>query len=308
MRLTVAICTYQPDEALLGRVLDAVAREVAATEGAEAMLVDNGSEPPLARRAVGAGRPLRIVREPRPGLTAARGAAYAAAEGDVVVFFDDDTIPGEGYLAAVADAFGRDPALAVLGGRVVPEYASPPPAWALEFEPQLAVRRYPPGFYAATDAPPYTERFPIGAGLAVRRELALRHVADSAATARIEGRRGTELSAGEDIDLALFALHLGRRIAVSGALELTHFIPPWRLEPAYLAALSAGSLTSVVALEAKWAPRFGRPVFPVLSLPLPQLAARTAAAAVLARRSPTYVVKHARLRAQLRARLRRAGR
>jgi hypothetical protein len=191
---------------------------------------------------------------------------------------------------------------------VLPAYETPPPAWALEFEPQLAVRRHPPGLYAVTESPPYSERFPVGAGLAVRRELALRHVADSAATTRIEGRSGAELSAGEDLDLALFALHSGHRIAVSGAMALTHVIPSARLEPGYLARLAAGSVTSIAALEAKWAPRFGRPVFPALAVPLPALAARTAAAAVLARRSPRYAVKHARLRAQLRARTSRAAR
>ena len=306
MRITVAVCTHQPDEALLGTVLDAVEREVASAPGAEALLIDNASAPPLDTREPLRSRPVRIVAEPRPGLTAAREAAYVAARGDVIVFCDDDTLLGEGYLAAVAAAFERDERLGVLGGRILPAYESPPPAWALEFEPQLAVRRYPPGLYEVTDALPYTDRFPVGAGLAVRRELALRHAADCAASARIEGRRGGELTAGEDLDLALFALHSGHRIAVSGALALTHVIPPWRLEPAYLAQLAAGSVTSVARLEAKWAPRFGRPVFPVLARPLPALLARTAAAAVLARRSPSYAVKLARLRAQLRARRRPA--
>jgi len=302
VRLTVAICTHEPDRALLRRVLAAVARELPSVAGAEALLVDNASEPALAARDLGAAGEVRLVREPRPGLTAAREAAYAAARGDVVVFCDDDTLLGEGYLALTAGAFDRDPGLGVLGGRVLPEYESPPPGWTREFEPQLAIRRHPPDLFAETAAPPYSDRFPVGAGLAVRRDLALRHVADCRATVRIEGRRGGELSAGEDIDLALFALFAGCRIAVSGGLELTHVIPAARLETGYLARLAAGSVESAARLEAKWAPRFGTPVFPFLARSLPSLAARTAVTSVLRHGSPRHAVKHARLRAQLRAR------
>jgi hypothetical protein len=89
-------------------------------------------------------------------------------------------------------------------------------------------------------------------------------------------------------------------------MALTHVIPAVRMDPVYLARLSAGSLEAVSQLEAKWGPRFGRPVFPVLARPLPSLLARTAAAGVLRRRSPRYAIKYARLRAQLAARLARS--
>jgi glycosyltransferase involved in cell wall biosynthesis len=307
MKLTVAMCTYNPVEVNIRRALDAIVAQLADVTAVEVIVVDNNSQPPLAERGYLEGYSISLVFEPEPGLTAARAAAITHAQGEVILFVDDDNILGERYLAIVEEAFAADPELGLLGGAIVPEYEVPPPSWFDEFEPWLAVRRYAPELRVEItelpDTQPYTKYFPVGAGFATRRELALAHQDDCAKTVRIEGRRGAVLSSGEDLDLGLFALSQGRKLAVSGALSLTHVIAPGRLDSSYLERLAAGSVKSALALEQKWSGRFGRSIYPMLSMSLPSLLARTVATAVLGLRAPRYRIKRSVYTALTRARL-----
>ncbi|MBN2885128.1 MAG: glycosyltransferase family 2 protein [Chromatiaceae bacterium] len=88
----------------------------------ELILVDNGSRDAtprlLADFAAAAPMRVRLVRESRPGLAAARNAGLRAARGDLIAYTDDDCYPAPDWLARVADVLG-DPATAYCGGRVL---------------------------------------------------------------------------------------------------------------------------------------------------------------------------------------------
>jgi len=291
MKVTVAICAYNPQTDTMCRALDAIVGQLGEVPSAEIIVVDNNSSPPLAERAYLSAYPIHLVHEPTPGLTAAREAVIRNAQGDVIVFVDDDNILGKHYLATVVEVFSADPQLGLLGGRIVPEYDTPPPKWFSEFEPWLAVRHYAPELHVETTEPPYSEYFPVGAGLATRRDLALAYQEDCAKTMRIEGRRGSALSSGEDLDLGLFVLSRGSKLAVTGALNLTHVISSERVDSAYLERLAVGNIKSTLELERKWSPRFGRSVYPMFSMPLVSLLVRASAAAILGLCSPRYKIK-----------------
>jgi glycosyltransferase involved in cell wall biosynthesis len=303
LRITVAICTYNPDRVTLLRALDAIVGQLAEVSSTEIIVVDNNSSPPLAERQYLSTYPIRLVHEAQPGLTAAREAVIKNATGDVVVFVDDDNVLGEGYLATVMTEFLADPRLGALGGRILPEYGVEPPAWFSEFEQWIAVRRYTPELRVETTAPPFSDYFPIGAGLAVRRDLALAYLAYCEETTRIEGRRGKSLSSGEDLDLGLFVLSRGDKLLVTGALCLTHVISSERVQSEYLKRLAADNVKSSLQLERKWAARLGCPVYPMFSTSLIGLLARIAATTVLSLRSPRYRIKLHRYTALMRIRL-----
>jgi glycosyltransferase involved in cell wall biosynthesis len=301
--LTVAICTYNPDRDILLRALDAIFGQIEDTPSAEVIVVDNNSSPPLEDRKYLEGYQVRLICESEPGLTAAREAVINGAAGAVIVFVDDDNVLDPSYLANVMRAFTEDPDLGLLGGRIVPEYESRPPAWFGEFEHWLAVRRHSPELHVETTAPPFSNYFPVGAGLAVRRDLALAYLKDCEETLRIEGRRGDALSSGEDLDLGLFVLSQNRKLAVTGTLSLTHVISNSRTSREYIERLAVGNVKSALALERKWAPRFGRPVYSGLSNSPMSLLARTAATWVLSLWSPRYKVKYRIYTTLTRARL-----
>lgn len=264
--VTVAICTHNPDDSLLARVLGAACRHVDGRTVLEAIVVDNNCDPPLAERTAIGQFPVRVIEERVPGLTAARTAAIRHATGDVIVFVDDDNVLDGDYIAAVRTEFASNAHAGVVGGRILPEYEAPRPSWLGQFEGYLAVRRSE--IRTVTTGPPWTEDFPVGAGMAVRREVAEQHVRETAEDEKIQGRRGSALSSGEDLDLDLFALSRGWQLVSLGHSGLTHVIPQARCTSRYLARLARANVVSSYALERKWAPVLGRSVFPLYAASL----------------------------------------
>ncbi len=63
---------------------------------------------------------VRVVREPRPGISAARNRGLAEATGAIVAFTDDDVEVDRRWLRALGERFARAPEVAAVSGLVVP--------------------------------------------------------------------------------------------------------------------------------------------------------------------------------------------
>ena len=114
-RLVLAVPTFRRTP-LLAALLPQLAAQVRELPGwaVEVLVVDNdpaGSAAPVVH-----GSSARYVHEPRPGISAARNRALAeAGDADVLVFIDDDELPGPGWLAALTGAWSRWGCAAVTG-------------------------------------------------------------------------------------------------------------------------------------------------------------------------------------------------
>jgi GT2 family glycosyltransferase len=86
------------------------------------------------------GFPLRVIAKPRGGPASARNAAIAAADGDVLLFLDDDVAPQEGLFDRHV-SFHSTHARAAAVGRMAAPPGTPLPAW-LEWEAALLDRQY----------------------------------------------------------------------------------------------------------------------------------------------------------------------
>jgi glycosyltransferase involved in cell wall biosynthesis len=119
MRFTIIIPTRNRPRRL-DRCLESIAALDTPKTAFDVIVVDDGSEPPptevLARHA--ALLPLQSLRREGNGPAAARNAALRIAQGDYVVFTDDDCAPLPGWLSAFEQAARQHPA-AALGGRIV---------------------------------------------------------------------------------------------------------------------------------------------------------------------------------------------
>lgn len=119
--LSLVICTRDRAESLR-RCLDRLPASNLAAQDGELVLVDNGSSgrtPTVMRRfAEEAACPVAIVTEPVAGLSRARNAGVRRAEGDTIVFTDDDCYLGEDYVQTARRIFD-EASFSYCGGRIL---------------------------------------------------------------------------------------------------------------------------------------------------------------------------------------------
>lgn len=171
MLITVIMCTRNRARQLRHVLNSFVALHP--PEGAtwEMIVVDNGStdETPTVIEAFADRLPLRRLWQPVAGLSNARNAGVAAAQGDYICWTDDDVELDSNWLAAYARAFHRYPDGTIFGGVVEPVYEVPPPAWMIEngdlLADVLAKRDHGP---IECQMPAEQQLFPYGANFAVR--------------------------------------------------------------------------------------------------------------------------------------------
>lgn len=117
MKLSVIVPAYN-EEAYLNDCLQCVCAELRATHERgpfEIILVDNASTDRTAQIA-GSFRDVRVVREPRKGLTRARQRGFDAANGEILAYVDADTRMPPGWLGQVLDLYeSRDRVVCVSG-------------------------------------------------------------------------------------------------------------------------------------------------------------------------------------------------
>ncbi len=73
---------------------------------------------------------VRVLQEPRPGISAARNRGTAAAGGDFIAFTDDDVEVDRGWLRALGRRFAEEPGTDAVTGLLVPkELETPAQIW-----------------------------------------------------------------------------------------------------------------------------------------------------------------------------------
>ncbi|HEY9311204.1 glycosyltransferase family 2 protein [Williamsia sp.] len=166
-RLSVVICCFA-DERLTG-LIEAIDAAVAQLVPGDEVIVVVDHNPALHSELVNRyDATIKVIENAATqGLSGARNTGCALADGDVIVFLDDDARLRPGSLGATRSAFA-DPGVVCIGGRVVADWQSGRPGW------------FPDEFgwvvgcdYRGLPADGGSIRNPIGAAMAVRRtELA----------------------------------------------------------------------------------------------------------------------------------------
>lgn len=255
--LSVIICTHNAREDYLGRCIGALHGQSLAKDQWELVVVDNLSDAPLAPRIDLGWHPRAwIVREETLGLTPARLRGIRETGGEILVFVDDDNVLDPDYLET-ALAVARDkPFLGAWSGQCRPTFETKPPAWTRRYWGNLCIRMFDND--AWSNLPRMAETMPAGAGLCVRRLVALRYVElhERGVRAIQLDRTGGSLLSGGDQDLAACASDFGLGLGLIARLKLDHLIPPERLTAMYLTRLSEGITLSGTLLDAYW----GQPV------------------------------------------------
>jgi glycosyltransferase involved in cell wall biosynthesis len=199
----------------------------------EIVIVDN--DPAASARAVveaapvGHRWPVHYDVEPRRGIPFARNRAVALArDADFVAFIDDDEVPDPHWLAELVRV-QRDTGADVVTGPVLPCFAEPPPAWALQGR-----------FYERP-------RFPTGHRLDYARtsNVLIASPLLAAHPGPFDTRFG--LTGGDDTHFFMRAHLAGARIVWADDAIVTETVPASRVTPVWLArrAFRNGSTLSL---------------------------------------------------------------
>jgi GT2 family glycosyltransferase len=227
--ISVVMSTYNRADRL-GAAIDSLLEQTGDLSY-EIIVVDNNSTDDT--RAVveaisaRAGGRLRYAFEPRQGLSHGRNTGIALARAPIIAFTDDDIRAAPDWLSQVNEAFARHPEAAYIGGRVLPHWLAPPPAWltTAHWAP-LALQDY-------GDAPISTGRHYaiclVGANLSFRRSLFDQVGLFTPDLGRIKDGIGST----EDFDMQLRIWRAGLTGIYSPGPVVIADVTPDRLEKAY---------------------------------------------------------------------------
>jgi len=190
----------------------------------ETVVVDNAPRSTDVRRIADAQateQNLKYVLEERPGLSWARNAGIAAADGEIVAFLDDDEAADEHWLAEIARGFARARDVGAVTGLILPGSLETAAQWWFEM---LGGHSKGRGFdtQLISGEGPQSPLFPMpafgaGGNMAFRRQI-LREIRgfDVALGA------GTPAAGGEDTLALTLVLLAGARIAYQPSAFVRH--------------------------------------------------------------------------------------
>jgi glycosyltransferase involved in cell wall biosynthesis len=206
--LSVVVPTYNRRDGIL-RLLTALAEQSYPADQFEVVVVNDGSTDGTAEALAQFAAPyrLRVLEQANAGPAAARNAALHQADGRLIVFLDDDVVPGPDLLAVHASVQGDADDLVVVG----PMY--PPTDWPrsvwVRWEERQLLKQYDAmdrGQYACTPRQFYT------GNASAPRALLLR-----------AGGFDPRFKRAEDVELAFRVWAMGARFHFEPSADVLHY-------------------------------------------------------------------------------------
>lgn len=247
MDYTLVVCTYNPDERLLQRCLQAIARMDTHGISTEVMIVDNNSDIPVQTLACVQSFTTQhphttLVFAARQGWQYARIAAIDAATGQYIVYFDYDNEPASDYLQQLQRLQVQYPEVAAWGpGQVTIEFVDGI-APSLESHARVAFREKHHHKNSFASLPGWQECYPFGAGLCYRNDILKEYLAlTRQGYFTLRGRQGKQPTTGEDTQMVLFSIRKGYAAGSAAALQLKRMVAGNQANSAYLKRLAFGT-------------------------------------------------------------------
>jgi len=233
LSVSIIICCYNSSSRIQA-TLEHLAAQANLENEIEIILVDNNSTDGTSELAskiwvqLNCNFALKIINEPKPGLTHAREAGISASVGDIILFCDDDNSFNPFYVQNIARTFNEDSKneIGIIGGTGIPKFNSTKiPQW---FE--LVKGRYAVG--CPFEKAQFTTNV-YGAGMAIRR-MVYNKIILSGFTHQLTDRIGNSLVSGGDTEICFAAILLNYKIWWDPNNTFYHEIPENRLTHSYI--------------------------------------------------------------------------
>lgn len=244
-KISVVICTHNPDRTRLRRCLQGLEKQTLCRSEWELILVDNNSDIDVRTSLSDQNNlDIKILQEPKQGLTHARIKGIRASQAPLLVFVDDDNILATTYLKKVLEIADKKKIWGVWSGSAHGKYSILPNPFWRKFERYLCVRKIKKEQESKSLFD--WEAMPHGAGMVVRRKVARLYArfCGKNPLRRSMDRTGSHLISGGDNDIALCGYQAGFQYAVTPKLSLVHLIPKERIQPGYFLRIIRGSAYS----------------------------------------------------------------
>lgn len=227
--LSVILCSHARPDYLRACLAGLAAQS---SRDFELLVVDSASPPDAAQEIAALAREAgaRLLRAESPGLSRARNLGLAEARGDWVAYLDDDAVAEPGWAAALLARIATlPPRAAALGGRILPAWEAPLPAW------------WPPKLRGVLTIVEWDGFGELGQGLPPEVDIYGANMAFAAAPLRgiggfpeALGRVGSRLLSGEEVEVVGRLRAAGYRAFYDGAAAVRHSIQQDRLRPSWL--------------------------------------------------------------------------
>lgn len=242
MGISVIVCCFN-SEWIIEQTLEAlINQEVSDNLNWEIIVIDNNSNDNTSEAVntfINNNRnvTIRIVSEPRQGLSHARLKGYEASNYSYLLYCDDDNFLGENYIQSAFDIMESNPDISLLGGVGHPIYESEPEPRILPFIAQYAIG--PQGNCNLEDIT-ISRGYVYGAGMILRKRCFADILSKGFKFFNI-GRNGKLLTGAEDVELGNAMRIAGFRIFFSNRLIFKHYLKSNRLSWDYLKRMNFGS-------------------------------------------------------------------
>lgn len=251
--ISIIICCYNSANRISETLQYIVKQRVSSHIKWEVIIVDNNSIDETSTFAFSewskhqSDIPFKVVLEKKQGLAAARHRGVQESKFEFLLFCDDDNWLSENYISTAFEIMNSNHQIGILGGRgeAVSTLTTDFPKWFAAVENSYAVGRPLRESGDATN-----RKYLWGAGIVIRKKLYFE--AHKNNPSLLIGRKGEDLSSGEDAELCARAILLGYSLYYDEQLYFKHFILPERLTKMYFKKLIAGHKASYNLIKYYW--------------------------------------------------------
>ena len=251
--LSVIICTYNPVITIINQCLLAIKKASTLSKPQEIILIDNNSNNHFTEdnkfQLLVVELGIKLINEPKQGLTPARLRGIKEAKEDLLVFIDDDNFIEPNFFEKGLTISTSYPFIGAWSGQVKLVFEQEPQPWTKPYWGMLVWREFTENKWS--NFPHLPDTMPCGAGLFVRKQVATHyyHLHESGKRNIQLDRSGKSLFSGGDNDLAACACDIGMGVGIFHEFVVNHYIPNNRLTEAYLLKLAEGIAASTVVFK-----------------------------------------------------------